>query len=358
MEKEHCNAAPGADSAQAKPGGGGRSMNDASTTKRTFGLHGSGSEGASASDHSAPASDAGAHFASGANGVISTNAPRALSPFNKVIACVLSVLVALTTWNSYSIEEARELIIGDEATPMAAAPEGDQLLDEVDNGDTQQTANGEGGEGSQDGDDSEGDEQLAETGAPTDEELDALLPEGLVAAEKVLPSLSAKVTDGKAGDILTPATTKEDELAAKMAERIALSVNATDALRTGDVYHVSGGSLDITPSLGNLAVSLDGGYVGGVEDTDVVALTFEAPYVYANADGTFGQTLSEEEWKARDGEKDGIAPSSPAPCRRSGRCGRSIAASTSSTRPTSSPPAFPAPSSCATRASRTSTASP
>ena len=65
------------------------------------------------------------------NGVISRNAPRQLNPFGKAIACVLSVLVALTTWNASSIEVAREMIIGDDATPMAAG-DGDTLLDDVD----------------------------------------------------------------------------------------------------------------------------------------------------------------------------------------------------------------------------------
>ena len=74
-------------------------------------------------------------------GVISHNAPRQLNPMGKAIAVVLSVLLVLTCWNSYSIEEARRMIIGDDAVPMASTGSGDELLDEVDDENIDQASN-------------------------------------------------------------------------------------------------------------------------------------------------------------------------------------------------------------------------
>ena len=74
-------------------------------------------------------------------GVISRNAPRQLSPMGKALAWVLSVLLVLTCWNTYALEEAKRMIIGDDAVPMASGNGGDEILDDLDDGDTSQMAN-------------------------------------------------------------------------------------------------------------------------------------------------------------------------------------------------------------------------
>lgn len=47
------------------------------------------------------------------SGVISRNAPRQLNPMGKALAVVLSVLLVVTCWNTYALEEARDMIVGD-----------------------------------------------------------------------------------------------------------------------------------------------------------------------------------------------------------------------------------------------------
>ncbi len=247
------------------------------------------------------------------SGIVSRNAPRQLNPMGKVIASVLSVLLVLTCWNSYSIEEARRMVIGDEATPMASGT-GDELLDEVDDENLDQASNDAEGEGdAEEGDegaDDEADDESAEEepagpDAPTDEEIAAYLPENLVDADKVMPTLSDDIQAKKADGILNTASATEDELKEALAARAPFSLAVAGALRASDdAYHVAGTSLTLAPSLGNTNVTFEGGHLGGVEDADAVALTFEAPFLYQNNDGTFGTTLSEEEWKARGAAAD------------------------------------------------------
>ena len=99
-------------------------------------------------------------------GVISHNAPRQLNPMGKAIAVVLSVLLVLTCWNSYSIEEARRMIIGDDAVPMASTGSGDELLDEVDDENIDQASNDVEGEGdAAEGDDASGGKDADDTAA-------------------------------------------------------------------------------------------------------------------------------------------------------------------------------------------------
>ena len=92
------------------------------------------------------------------------------------------------------------------------------------------------------------------------------------------------------------------DLKAAFADRFQFSLGAAGALRATDgVLHVGGSSVTLAPSFGNLAVSLAGGYLGGSEAGDVVALTFNAPYMYQNAKGDYVRTNSAEEWKAAGG---------------------------------------------------------
>ena len=225
------------------------------------------------------------------NGVISRNAPRQLNPFGKAIACVLSVLVALTTWNASSIEVAREMIIGDDATPMASGT-GDTLLDDADDDNLDQAANknddapdegdgadAESGEDGENGEDAEnaGDDAAADS-AVSGEDMQAYLPKELLNADKVLPQLSDDAQDKKADGVLNRASASEDDLKAAFADRFQFSLGTAGALRATDgVLHVGGSSVTLAPSFGNLAVSLAGGYLGGSEAGDVVALTFNAP---------------------------------------------------------------------------------
>lgn len=242
-------------------------------------------------------------------GIISHNAPRQLNPMGKAIAVVLSVLLVLTCWNSYSIEEARRMIIGDDAVPMASTGSGDELLDEVDDENIDQASNDVEGEGDvAEGDDASGGEDADDTAADdtvSEADMQAYLPKDLLDAEKVMPALADATLKQEKDGILTPATTSEDDLKAAFANRFSFSLAVANALRASDdAYHVGGTNLAVAPSLGNTNVSFDGGYLGGAEDNDAVVLTFEAPFLYKKSDGTYGTTLSEEEWKARGAAAD------------------------------------------------------
>ena len=224
-------------------------------------------------------------------GVISHNAPRQLNPMGKAIAVVLSVLLVLTCWNSYSIEEARRMIIGDDAVPMASTGSGDELLDEVDDENTvDQASNDVEGEGdAAEGDDASGGKDADDTAADdtvSEADMQAYLPKDLLDAEKVMPALADATLKQEKDGILTPATTSEDDLKAAFANRFSFSLAVANALRASDdAYHVGGTNLAVAPSLGNTNVSFDGGYLGGAEDNDAVVLTFEAPFLYKKSDG-------------------------------------------------------------------------
>ena len=223
-------------------------------------------------------------------GVISHNAPRQLNPMGKAIAVVLSVLLVLTCWNSYSIEEARRMIIGDDAVPMASTGSGDELLDEVDDENIDQASNDVEGEGdAAEGDDASGGKDADDTAADdtvSEADMQAYLPKDLLDAEKVMPALADATLKQEKDGILTPATTSEDDLKAAFANRFSFSLAVANALRASDdAYHVGGTNLAVAPSLGNTNVSFDGGYLGGAEDNDAVVLTFEAPFLYKKSDG-------------------------------------------------------------------------
>ena len=223
-------------------------------------------------------------------GVISHNAPRQLNPMGKAIAVVLSVLLVLTCWNSYSIEEARRMIIGDDAVPMASTGSGDELLDEVDDENLDQASNDAEGDGdAAEGDDASGGKDADDTAADdtvSEADMQAYLPKDLLDAEKVMPALADATLKQEKDGILTPATTSEDDLKAAFANRFSFSLAVANALRASDdAYHVGGTNLAVAPSLGNTNVSFDGGYLGGAEGNDAVVLTFEAPFLYKKSDG-------------------------------------------------------------------------
>lgn len=242
---------------------------------------------------------------------------RQLTPFGKVIAVTLSVLLFLTTWNTYSIEEARHLIIGDDATPMAATA-GDEIIDDsVGGDDTSQVAD------RADGDDDAADAEEALPGADeltpsdddpqdptiTDEAMDALLPDGLVEAEAVLSSLDDAAKNRRSDHVLNEAAVKDGalknmtELEEALAGHVRYGLAAAGTLQASDQrYHVDGTALSLTPTLFADSTAenlLQGGHLGGTSDSDRVILTFDAPYLYEDALGTIGTTLCREEWLAR-----------------------------------------------------------
>lgn len=136
--------------------------------------------------------------------------------------------------------------------------------------------------------------------------MQAYLPNDLLEADKVLPTLSDDAQQKKADGVQNAASRTAEELAAALGARASFSLAAAGAWRASDgVYQVAAGSLALTPSLGNLPVALEGGYLGGAEDTDAVAFTFTAPYLYQNAAGEWVRTNGAEDWKAHGGEAAG-----------------------------------------------------
>ena len=275
-----------------------------------------------------PMGDAAAFAGAGA-GVIAHTAPRQMPLPKRVLAVLLSVLLVSTMWTDASIAEARTRVLGD--TPSATPADGndgaaDAAADDNDAKDAEDAAATDADDA--DADKADGDNADA-SGDSSEPDLDSFLPEGLVEADKVLPKVSDKLQQTKRDHLMTTASAKADDVKRALQERFAFSLTPTGALRASDdAYQLGGGAaLNLAADLGNLDVLLDGGYLGAVEDTDVVALTFTAPYVYAlNADGTpataaqlaaaagsaapdapaVKQTLSQEEWKAYGGEALGM----------------------------------------------------
>lgn len=269
--------------------------------------------------------------AEGALGALST-APRRKNPlWMNVISVFLAFTLSLMAWNETSIAEARTAILGDAPT----AADGDSSASDPSEADanddaTDPSANGEDGEGDGDATDGENGED-PQSDAPNFEELGLqaitalgeaelaeFMPEGLVAADAVLPAISDEAQEKRSDTTDNAASMKDEELQEAFAERLNFSMTATGALQDSDGnYQVNGQELTLTPSFGNLARQLDGGYLGACEDNDGVAVVFNAPYVYRTAlegqtdeDGNqayeFHTTLSEEEWKYRGGDADGM----------------------------------------------------
>lgn len=173
-------------------------------------------------------------------GVISRNAPRQLKPFGKVVACTLSVLLVLTTWNSVSIAEAREMIVGDEPVPMAPEPAADDNAD--DNADADADSNNDADNGDESQDAAESPYAAVADGTVSEADMEAYLPKDLLEADAVLPAISDKVQDKKAADTLNRATTKEEDLKKAFADRFQFSLGTAGALRASDnAYHVGMG---------------------------------------------------------------------------------------------------------------------
>ena len=279
------------------------------------------------------------------------------SLWEKFVCVALAFSLCLMTWNETSIAEARELILGPDANlPASSAAQPDDAQDGPDAADTENDDDASGDEaddadesGDANGDEAgeNGDEAAAEPEDETEtaddpanddpraEAMASYLPENLVEADKVLPKLSdelAKDAPEQDAKLKNLANTKEDDLKEALADALQLRLETSGALLASDgSFHVAATddsgklmsqdaqdrydaaeraaannddyrlpltSVDVSTSFGNLpAQLLDGGYLGGMETTDVVALTFAAPFLYVDAEGNLVETLSEEEWK-------------------------------------------------------------
>ena len=127
---------------------------------------------------------------------------------------------------------------------------------------------------------------------PTEEQIASaaatLLPEGLQAAEDVLPA----ATDGT------------DDVSAYLQPSLSLF----DAPLSDDGrFAVQSARLQAEVSLGNLSDLLEGGYLAGARKDDRLVLSFDVPYLYENADGQLSSTLSEERWRVLRGTPDAPA---------------------------------------------------
>ena len=228
---------------------------------------------------------------------------------------------------------------GDEATsPGEATPEGEtapegeapeDATDESSEAVTDQSAEDQTPE------DETTDESSEETADEATSDYAEYLPTDLVNADQVIPYLSESLTSGNWNTVINNASVNaaneslaeadkidaESYLADTLAQHFNYSLTPSGALQASDQsFQIQGSSLVLTPSLGNLDALLEGGYLGAADESDVVALTFTAPYVYrqqpaadatseeaaeAETNPTYVQTLSREEWLANGGDTTG-----------------------------------------------------
>ena len=114
----------------------------------------------------------------------------------------------------------------------------------------------------------------------------------------VLASLKpTSLTD--AADVL-PRLTDDTEDAAAVASRINPFIDVWGApLMEGTTFYAKSNRAKARLDLGNLGQLLEGGYVAGSADGDVLTATIELPYLYRVSDDALSATLSQEEWRLR-----------------------------------------------------------
>ena len=248
----------------------------------------------------APAPDAAPTGSAVMGGVVATTAPRVMSLPRRVLAVTLSVLLVSTMWTDASIAEARTRVLGDAANVAAnddaknGAADADQNAKDAEDAaatDADKDADASAADTdadaatAADGDqnapaDADADAAGDDAPAANEPDLDSFLPQGLVDADKVIPSVSDKLQQTKRDHLMTTASAKADDVKRALQGRFGFDVAASGALQASDgAYPLAGTTLNLAADLGNLDVLLDGGYLGAVEDTDVVALTFTAPFV-------------------------------------------------------------------------------
>lgn len=227
--------------------------------------------------------DSGAHW--------HTEVPAAPAPVNsfaaktwtKVLSVCLSLLLALTMFDATALTSyASEL--SDAATPMADMPESESGDSAGEKGDSAETSLWTAS---------------AQSQSLPKEALTALLPQGRVSAAEVLPAVTTATV---------AAEDREAIVDADIASRVTPSVRAWGSpfnVETG--FFVKGAPVHAEYDLGNLADSLEGGYVAGSQKGDRFALTLEVPFLYVNDEGTLGKTFSEEEWRLRTALADQVA---------------------------------------------------
>ncbi len=214
------------------------------------------------------------------------------------------------------------MVIGDDVVPMAANPaQGDQILDDIGNGDVipadysatssdekQDSAEEPGAVASNDSpseperQDTEGDGAASPSGdsdakneaehvpsiptlsdmqesKPDQELVDALLPGSLALPDEVLPTVEK--SEGKLSDVFDP--------------HLALW-GAPHSSQQG--YLVSQTPLNASFVVNGAALA--GGSLGGAEAGDALTFSLDLPYAYASGTGeALATTLSEEEWRLR-----------------------------------------------------------
>ncbi|MCI9260964.1 MAG: hypothetical protein HFJ71_00580 [Eggerthellaceae bacterium] len=121
---------------------------------------------------------------------------------------------------------------------------------------------------------------------PLDQEaLRNLMPAQLTDVAQVLPQTTLDGATAEMSQLVSSAL--RPELAAWGAPLVS-SGYLTDDQR-----------LSVRFGLGNRAVLLQGGALGGMNDADPFVFTLDVPYLYEKDDGTMATTLSEEEWRLR-----------------------------------------------------------
>ena len=189
--------------------------------------------------------------------------------WTKVLSVCLSFLLAFmmfdaTAFPSYANE------VNDEATPLAES--GEALPVEEDSGDQAAPEQPDTA-------------WVAEfVAADMDPEaLSELAPDGLVAAEEVLPQVTVAA---------------EGAVEADLAGRIAPTLVAYGKpFSAAQGFFVKDGAVRADFEMGDRGALLNGGHLAGSKEGDRFVLTLEVPYLYLDAQGETATTYSEEEWR-------------------------------------------------------------
>lgn len=229
-------------------------------------------------------------------------------PWVRVVSVVMSFLLAVTMFDTTGLSPLVERASADPA-PNADVPtlpgttdalatdaqdgadengsdsdSADQVAgeDTTDSPDQSTEAADEAAAGVSEGEDASASEPETATVEDTEENRQALLPEGLVSADRVLPQVSEDTEE--IDDRFTPSL-------------VLFGAPISDE----GTFYVKKGNVSGEYELGNLLESLEGGVLGGSTDGDAVILTFDIPYLYTDAEGNLASTYSEESWKLQRG---------------------------------------------------------
>ena len=183
----------------------------------------------------------------------------------RVLAVTLSVLLVSTMWTDASIAEARTRVLGDAANVAAnddaknGAADADQNAKDAEDAaatDADKDADASADAADTDADaataagdkDTPSDADAAGDDAPAANEpdLDSFLPQGLVDADKVIPSVSDKLQQTKRDHLMTTASAKADDVKRALQGRFGFDVAASGALQASDgAYPLAGTTLNL-----------------------------------------------------------------------------------------------------------------